>query len=360
MEKKTIVIPTGFYNTGSSVVTNILQEMDGVSTIEGVNEWRILYDPDCIRDLEYHLLENPHRQNTAYALRRFKDYIDFNSKRLLNHHYEQICAGSFKTISYEYINSISEFVYHGASHLDIKEKGQVFWFVERCYSKLIRLLFSTKRPSWVRGSLISNKTTQFAGTFNKERFYNATKVYIGKILEYVNTADSKCVVADQFLPPSAINAYLNYFPSDYDVKVVVVDRDPRDLYFTCKFFLHTKAIPTKSIREFCDWYKWTRGQSEVSDDNDSIMRIRFEDAIYEYETTRRRLLEFCGNEKTECISQYKYFDPSKSINNTQVWKRYPGNDDSLQYIQKELDKYCYRFEEKEKSPDFKNGKIFDC
>lgn len=95
MEKKILIIPTGFYNTGSSVVTNILEEIDGIATFEGVNEWRILYDPDCVRDLEYHLLENPHRQNTAYAMKRFKKYIDFNSNRLFNHHYEKICNGKF-------------------------------------------------------------------------------------------------------------------------------------------------------------------------------------------------------------------------------------------------------------------------
>ena len=360
MEKQTIVIPTGFYNTGSSVITNVLQEMEGTSTLEGVNEWRILYDPDCIRDLEYHLIENPHRQNTAYALKRFKAYIDFNTNKFLNHHYEQICDGNFKRISYEYINSISDFIYHGASHLDILEKGRLFWFVERCYSKLIRMVFSTKRPSWVRGSLISKRTTQFAGTFDREKFYKATRDYVGKIIGFVNKSNSKCVVADQFLPPSDINSYFNYFPTDYNVKVIVVDRDPRDLFFTCKFFLHTKAIPTNSPKEFCDWYKWTRRQSEKNNDTDSIMRIKFEDAIYEYELTRRRILEFCGIENANCISQYKFFDPSKSINNTQVWNRYPGNDDCINYISNELKEYCYNFEDKMKEPDYKNGNIFDC
>ena len=360
MHKKNLIIPTGFYNTGSSVITNILQEIEGIGTVEGNNEWRVLYDPDGIRDLEYHLLENPHRQNTSYAVKRFKKYIDFNSDKMMNHHYEKMCDGNFKKISYDYIKAISDFKYLGVSHIDIKEKGKIFWFIERCYAKGIRTFFSSNRPVWVRGSLMPRKTMQYAGTYKESAFYNATQKYVGTILDYVNKEDYEYLVADQFFPPSAINPYLNYIPDEYNVKVFVVDRDPRDLFYNCKYYLHTKAIPTYDVKTFCKWYKWTREQSKKNSDSSHVMRVQFEDAIYEYKDTRRKILQFCGLEDSKCLVQKKYFDPMKSINNTQAWKRYSGHEDELKYIEQELREYCYSFDEKKITPDFDRGKMFDC
>ena len=100
-----IIIPTGFYNTGSSAITHLLMEVEGVKDADSTYEIRILFDPDTIRDLEYHLVEMPHRQYTSYAIKRFKKWIDFNSNPLCNHHYEKLCKGQFRKISYEYIKS---------------------------------------------------------------------------------------------------------------------------------------------------------------------------------------------------------------------------------------------------------------
>ena len=46
----------------------------------------------------------------------------------------------------------------------------------------------------------------------------------------------------------------------------------------------------------------------------------------------------------------KYFDPSRSINNTRIWKRYPAERENVEYIEKRLSKYIYSFPEK--NPDY--------
>lgn len=263
-------------------------------------------------------------------------------------------------MSYEYINSLTDFLYNGASHVDIRERGRLFWLLERLYSKIIRTLFSSKRPTWVRGSLMPKVTKQNAGTFDEKKFYNATRNYVGEILSFVNKSEAKYLVGDQFFPPSAVNNYLKYIPTSYIPKVIIVDRDPRDLYFTCKYYLHTKSIPTDDVNIFCDWFRWTRGQSLKDEDSDSILRIKFEDAIYDYEYTRKKLLDFCEVSNEMQSIQYKCFDPKKSINNTQVWERYPGHREELEYIENHLLEYCYDFEEKSDEPDYQNGQMFDC
>lgn len=53
-----VLTVTGFYSTGSSAVTDLIKECEGVFC-KSDYEVRFLHDPDGVSDLEYHLIENP-------------------------------------------------------------------------------------------------------------------------------------------------------------------------------------------------------------------------------------------------------------------------------------------------------------
>lgn len=354
-----IITTTGYFNTGSSAITHLLKEFDDVSNVDDVYEVRLLYDPDCISDLEYNLIECPHRQNTSYAIKRFKKYIDYNSNPLINHHYEKICHGNFKKIAYEYIDQISLFKYQGLSHIDVYEKGYLFGIINRCYQKVVAELLSKGKTSCLRDSLISSKTEQYAGVFTEKDFLMATHRYIQKILNYCNPNQNDIIMVDQLVPPTNITRYLRYLPPTEEVKVFVVDRDPRDLFVTCKYFLKSHVIPFK-VEDFCEWYKWTRAQSHIQKDPACVCRLNFEDLIYEYESTRRTIALFCGLDLNSCSKKLQIFRPEKSINNTQVWKRDKYPETEIGVIEEKLEKYCYDFESKKIQPDFNSGKMFNC
>lgn len=353
-----IITTTGFFNTGSSAIIHLLKEFDAINSQDEVYEVRFLYDPDCISDLEYHLIENPHRQNTSYAIQRFKKYIDFNTNPILNHHYEKICKGNFKKLSYKYIDDISLFKYYGVSHIDTFDKSVVFCFFNRCYQKVLRLFLGFGIKNRFNESLLPENTVQYAGLYEKDRFIEITRNYVKSVLRYFNPKGDDYFLIDQLVPPSNIGRYLNYLP-EKDVRVFVVDRDPRDLYVTCKYFLNSKAIPVENVKQFCDWYEWTRGQSKVKEDPECVMRIQFEDLIYDYEATRQRIIDFCAIEKMNCSKKGEIFIPENSINNTQVWLRFPESKEDVEYIFNRLNKYCYDFDSKIKKPNFA-GKMFDC
>ena len=117
---------------------------------------------------------------------------------------------------------------------------------------------------------------------------------------------------------------MDYLPDSYTKKVIIVDRDPRDLYVTSKMFLTSGTIPIDTPEHFVEWFKWTREQSKIQQDSDSILRVQFEDMIYEYERTRTKIVEFCGLGNLLCQKKKTIFKPDVSINNTQVWNRYPN------------------------------------
>lgn len=354
-----IITSTGFFNTGSSAITHIIKEFDVVSNESDVYEIRLLYDPYGISDLEYNLVENPHRQNTSYAIQRFKKYIAMNSNILINHHYEKLCKGNFRKISYDYINSITEFEYFGPSHIDTFDKGIFFIFINRIYQKIIRILLKCGIKNIRRRSLLSQKTIQYAGTYNLDKFISSTQDYLKKIFYFLNNNDKEFILIDQLIPPTNMERYIRYLPKDEDVRIFVVDRDPRDLYVTCKYFLKVKTIPCSTPEIFCEWFEWTRGQSFIKKDPSCVMRIQFEDLIYNYELTRGKILKFCGLEELNCFMKKKIFIPEMSISNTQVWLRYPDSIKDVEYIYKRLKKYCFNFENYKTAPNFKKN-MFDC
>ena len=62
-----------YYGTGSSAITDLVNECDNVHDM-GDYEFRFIQDPDGIADLEYNLVENNHRHNSGYALKRYENH----------------------------------------------------------------------------------------------------------------------------------------------------------------------------------------------------------------------------------------------------------------------------------------------
>ena len=111
MKKITCV---GYHATGSGAVDDFLREFDNIEAAKYGVESRFLQDPDGVSDLEYNLVENPHRLNSAFAIKRFLKYVE-NEERT----YKHIFGEHWKRISVDYIDKISDFKYHGTWAADI-------------------------------------------------------------------------------------------------------------------------------------------------------------------------------------------------------------------------------------------------
>ena len=55
--------------------------------------------------------------------------------------------------------------------------------------------------------------------------------------------------------------------------------------------------------------------------NDVTIMIHFEDLIFDYYNTVNKLEKWLGLDSSSHIRKMELFDPSRSINNTRVWKR---------------------------------------
>lgn len=331
-----IITCASYFSTGSSAVTDFVTEFDTVKSL-GEYELRFLQDPDGIADLEYNLVENHNRHNSGHALKRFKRLVDFHAGNRLVKRYEPYFNGQWKSLSYQYIDSLVDFSYKGWWQYDLLDRGTGYYYRKLLINKLYKMTFGRHTEHVL--NVLPNEIT-YCSHPTREEFTEKTKAYLSALMQAANPENAPMLMVDQLLPPSEIGRYLPYFD---DIRVVVVERDPRDVYTQQKFSERSAIVPTDTPEIFCKWYRYTRAhrKTEVYDP-ERVLLIQFEDLIYRYGETTRTLCEFLGLEEDNHTRKRENFDPAVSIKNTRQWERYDIGAD-IAYIEKELAEYLYDY-----------------
>lgn len=335
-----IISCAGYYRTGSSAITDLLSEFSNCGSI-GNYEFRFIHDPDGIRDLEYNIIENNNRQNTSNAIKRYIRRAKMLNGGVLRKGYSRYLGNSFKKCTMEYINDITELKSEAWWHFDQQDRGVLFNFIDLVFSNIGHLLIPTSR--WSLLKLIHEKA--YYSAIDKDSFYRHTKKYVYAVINALNKEGYDYVMIDQFLPPSNINQYLNYFEDN--IKVIIVERDPRDIFILENEKYKWGNIPFKDVMDFCKWYEVTRKHRDIEKwDKNKVFFIYFEDLVYKYEDTKRRLADFVGIPLEFHTSQKTKFIPEKSILGTNLKLKYPQYKEEIAIIERELERYLYSFPEK--------------
>lgn len=331
-----IISCASYYGTGSSAVTDLFSEFENCKSA-GDYEFRFIHDPDGIRDLEYNLIENNNRHNTSNAIKRYIKYAKLLNGNFLRKGYTRYMGNDFKRYTEEYINNITELKCNSWWHGDRIEKGRLFYFIDVIIFKIGWRIFK-------RGFSLCNLCNEkgFFSAINKELFYEQTKKYISNVVASLNKEQKDFIMVDQLLPPSNLNSYFNYF--DENIRVIVVERDPRDIYLLENEIWRTKIIPVKNVCDFCQWYEITRRHRKKEVYNkDKVYFLQFEDLVYKYEETSKKLIDFVGIDSKKHIAPKSRMDPAISIKNTNLKDKYPKYRREVQYIEENLKEYLYDF-----------------
>lgn len=320
----------GYHSTGAGVIDCLFREFDNVTQGTYEVEARMIQDPDCVSDLEYYLVENPHRLNSGFEIKRFKKYVKENSRS-----YKKIFGNQWETISNQYADSLAEFQYDGYWHGDIwllSKPLQMYHTIRRGFAKLTPKKY--RKPAWYN---YFPWLKSYHVNLTEEEFLNKTRIYIDKLAIAANKNNAEYVVLDQLVAPDQLKRQCRYVN---DLKVIVVDRDPRDVYIDQ--MINGNHVLPKDPKQFSEAYKNTR--KNMVEDNESCMLINFEDLIYRYDKSIKSVLEFVGIEKEHHIAPKTIFNPSISIKNTKQWERYPQYNDACEVIVKCLPNMLHRFE----------------
>lgn len=336
---KRLIVPTGYMGSGSSAVTDLLSEFKDCTNDFKSYEYVFLHCPDGLFDLEDHLLIGNNAIKSDASIRGFSDQM----KKLYDKpfwwvgNYKKVIGKEFLEYTNEFINKITEFHFDGYwyTHEEVNTKMFFKLILRKPFKTITRnKIFNKKILKYNDGMKLSY--------INADKFYKYAREYVSKVLEVASRGKDN-VIMDQLLLPFNLFRVDNYFGNE--LKVIVVDRDPRDVFILNKYIWNSKQIGVpmpNDVKEFCKFYKAMRESEHVANSK-KIFRIHFEDLVYNYEETVNKLSKFVGFSPKEHINPKTRFLPELSIKNTQVFN---GNEkylEEIKYIEKALKEYLYSF-----------------
>lgn len=327
-----IIGTCGFGSTGSSVITDYLLEYNSFSHMDRL-EFTWVFNVDGLIDLEYHLM-NPHQRaaDSIVAIKRYRDMV----KRELRLYTK---SGRIK-------------------------KKDLLACVDEFLSKLVQVKWRWENPAastffeiYFKHYLLGHKVIPWLEKRKKRKlnpfffdevslsvcpnnFYDAARTHVKDMLRLLGLDTTKSIVLDQ---PFSGNNPQACFPFFDDPYAIVVDRDPRDVYIFSKTALLGKNhyIPNDNVKDFVVYYRAIRDGQPYTKDDDRVMRIKFEDLVYNYDSSTERIRKFLGlgdNPRPKSI-----FDPSLSVANTRLYERFPKFTDDVKYIEEHCKEYLYDF-----------------
>jgi hypothetical protein len=335
-----IVNVCGFGWSGSGAYIDLLREYEEV-TFPTKSEWEFnfLWVPDGLYDLELKLCHKHCRIfDSALAINRFlaiaKEYGENYSR------YDKVLKTSFYQLCEDYIKQLVDFRLEGYTlihKLHPSNKDRVI----RQYNRFISVLNSRHLISKeLLYTLHIDNYKQMMVSYNPERFLDITQNFVSSIINRVRKDKNKILVLNQSLPPDMPQLFDHYFSECH--KTIVVRRDPRDQYILIKKLKGiSRPVPTE-IDDFILFYKKTIGET-ILPDSDTLLSIQYEDLIYNYISTIKKIENFLGLKSHN--RKMLFFKPEDSINNTQLVKIYPEFQEDVQRIEVELKPYLFNFED---------------
>lgn len=343
-----IIIPTGYMGSGSSAITDLVAEFKDCKNEFKSYEYVMLHCPNGLFDLEDKLLNGNNAIRSDEALRTFELQMKklYDKKFWWVGNYKKIIGPEFMKLVYEYLNKITMFNYNGYWYTHEEVNGKMF--IKLLLRKPIKTIFRNRyyKP------ILRYKDGMRITFIQPEEFYKHSKELINNVMNMISQG-AENIVLDQFLLPFNLFRVDNYFNDN--VRVIVVQRDPRDVFILNKYIWpqkHCEVPMPKDAKEFCKYYKGMR-ESEKPVTSNKVLRINFEDLVYKYDETVKKVMEHLEFTEEMHINKKQRFNPDLSIKNTQIFNSDSKYKEEMKIIEEELKEYLYEF------PYVLNNKVED-
>ena len=354
------IVVTGLAGAGSSAVIDLLNEYD--CNYMGLTDGRtyehtFLYTPNGLFDLESKLLKNNDMHRSDEALLSFEETM-----KCLNDNnfgwfgsYNELFGDRFETIINDFLKELPiykiESTYYG------RYKGVRFSFVKLILQLGAKLIQHRKIYKWGRQYIRKPNNMDMRVTFpTKEEFFISASKLVSRYMGLFENKEFRNTIFDRLLLCQHMDKISDYFDSDF--RVIAVKRDVRDTYFLNSYLwpqMHATPIYPTKLNDFIDY--WSHMNAGIHDCNDyRVLSINFEDLVYDYENTVKVIEKHCGLNSKEHTAPKRFFQPERSINNTQVFVGHDEWKDAADKIEYAFPNYIYKF------PFIKqtdNSKIFD-
>ena len=338
---------TGYFGSGSSAVLDLLSEYScngtGLKEDKGGYEHNTLYFPGGLFDLEDKLLRNNDIHRSDEALTTFKREM----MRLNNNNFgwygsfQKLFGDKFKLILEQFMADLHPF------NIGVRYYGQcekvIFNPLKIPVQFAAKILVGRNIYKWGRQFVYNSMRPGMTVAFpTEEEFYKAARRFVKSYLEMYREPGKDNIVFDRLLLCHNLYRLPHYFDDDF--RIIKVNRDIRDVYILNKYIwkeINAGGMYPTDINVFCDY--WRRVNScERNIDDSRILVINFEDLVYKYDETVRKIEKHCSLSPNLHVFN-KYFNPEKSIKNTQVFRLRKEWKSEINILEKEFDEYIYSF-----------------
>lgn len=337
-----IVGVSGYGYSGSGAIIDYLREFSDCDTSISC-EFSLAHIPHGLQDLEYRLSSGTSRGfSSDVGIKEFLLLIKaLNSPR---NAYRRSFGETFQKSSFAYLSAITQLKWKGFSWDDsvVLRYSRNLFFREHIQGRVLAL----KEKINKRKAALPKRDIMYL-SINPENFLFETKKYIRSLLNSATNQTKGKIVLDQPFNVNTPRKSMKYFD---DPRAIIVDRDPRDLYILAKCYLMSGAsfIPSDNVDDYILYHRLIRTRCEKEDGSD-ILRISFEDMVYDYDETALKIRSFLGLSDSQ-QEKKKYFDPAVSIENTQLFLKHPELAEDIRKIEKALPEYIYPFEKYTQKP----------
>lgn len=331
-----IVVTTGYMGSGSSAMTDLLSEISSFNAPNKDFEYVFLHCPNGFFDLEAKLttLNNANRSDEAIHefVTMMKVLYSFPQSKYWIAGYKENISSNFLSYVDDFLMDIGTFEVNGTWYN--QQKPNLAYDVKT-------FLWKVKRKLHCKNNRIpSNYKNMMLAFPSRDDYIVAAKKFLDKL--YLDLGiESHNLIMDQLILPHNLHCIDDYF--DERAYFYVVDRDPRDVFILNKYYWMQNPLPYPTdVKQFCKVYRSIRTM-ENKTDNERVFRIHFEDLIYNYDLFLKKLYSELHIEESSHINKGMMFNPSVSINNTQVFLKNRKYSEETKYIEEHLTEFLYRF-----------------
>lgn len=353
MSRQSVAV-TGYFGTGSSAVLDLLKEYEGVHIVPETGwayEHSVFFVPGGLFSLCSQLLHGNSPQTSDMVI---NDFIA--AMRRLNDNdfgwfgsYKSMFDRKFMDIVDDFVRKISVVKTSSNANHTIKVRFSPAKAAVQLAYHIFKKRHFHKYGLWY---VKDNKPIYFSMP-TEDELYAAAREFTSSYTNLFSPEMGGHIIFDHMIWPQQVEAYKKCFDSSF--KVVVVVRDPRDVYISDQYMWsvppmgHSKAHFPTDVIEFIDEWKRTIGGTSNSE---NLLILQFEDLVYHYEETKKSLEKFLGIKPEQHKRKGQYFKPEASIENTQVFLLKEEWREIAEQISKQIPEYIYDFG-KERVPNKK-------
>lgn len=338
---------TGYYGTGSSAAIDYLSDIDGVALCPDIDEYEhnIFYQQGGLYELGAILMHANSPYNSDAAISQFVDAVKRENDNNFGAFgsYKFLFGDEFADISSDFLKAISR-----SSSWRSQPKCVRFSLVKAILQ--IGAYIVWRRPIAKLGrKYVYDRNKFYFAMPSSEEFRDAARKYTSAYFDMcARHRNPEVRLFDHVIWPQQYKLIDDYF--DESFRLIVVKRDPRDVYLLNKYFWHVPPLnfvppyyPT-DVKLFVETWKSVIVPPSDSINQSQVLFIDFEDLVYRYDHMQSKMAEFLG---IDTLARKEgapvLFDPKQSIENTQIFNANPEWLSEVSLIERELPEYLYDF-----------------